>query len=112
MRMYQRPVGDSSLYLNLASYGEVQADTEGFEWVEGEPPEGAQPYVEKGRADVLKEIFAALPASTRALFGPLKAAVRDAVEDDDWEVVKLIIETAPVPPDLEPVRKSMLEKLS
>lgn len=59
-------------------------------------------------ATQLETMFNSQVAAVRAQFFTLKAAVKLALEQGDIEAAILIIQNAPVPPELEPLRQQML----
>ncbi|MEM0966609.1 MAG: hypothetical protein AAGJ81_10720 [Verrucomicrobiota bacterium] len=60
--------------------------------------------------DQLKALLDNQPALIRANFEPLRRPVWDAIERGDYEVAKILIQGATVPPELESVRQEMLSK--
>lgn len=43
--MYLRPIGSTDQYSDHSDWNELPFQREGFEWVDGAPPEGASIYV-------------------------------------------------------------------
>jgi len=60
----------------------------------------------------MRAAFDTLPVEVRAAFRPLKAAISDALNDGQFEEVKLLIQNADVPPEHEKVRQAMLDMLT
>ncbi len=102
--------------LKVLTSGYIAADhpvPEGFEMVEGDLPEGWEQYREKSLQDRLNELYLSLPLEAQADLGPLRAAVKLELEADPprLDVVRLIIERAQIPPELESARTQFLEAL-
>lgn len=58
--------------------------------------------------EMLSSIFDAQPPDLRAAFAPLRAAVNLELQLRHYDVVKLIIQGATVPVELEPLRQQLL----
>ena len=74
------------------------------EWEAGQ--DTSEPKVKP--VDALSLVFDAQPAELRAAFAPLRAAVNLELQLQHYDVVKLIIEEATVPVELEPLRQQLL----
>lgn len=85
---------------------------EGFEWVEGTPPQDALPYVEPTLDDRLSTIFDAQTVELRAQFAPLRAAVRTELQLGHADVAEAIIAQADIPVELEPIRTALLAEFA
>jgi hypothetical protein len=72
-----------------------------------------QPIVEQlpDATLVLSTVFDSQPAELRAMFAPLRAAVNLELELGHYNVVRLIIQGATVPEELEPLRQQLLDLL-
>ena len=59
IQLYLRPIGDTSQFSNWANYASnpPYEAPNGFEWVEGEPPENATPYVQLSALDQLEQLI-------------------------------------------------------
>lgn len=74
------------------------------EWEAGQDNTPPQP----DPVEVLSDIFDTQPAELRAAFAPLRAAVNLELQLKHYDVVKLIIQGATVPEQLEPLRQQLL----
>ena len=60
----------------------------------------------------LDTVFSQLPNEAQAAFFTLRAGVKLALEENKPEIAKMIIENAPVPPELQSVKDALLQKFS
>ncbi len=109
-KMYLRPVGDSSRYSDAAEYDAPPFEREGFEWVEGDPPQEAVVHRQKTLLEELTDIFNAQPLEVQVAFYNLVPQVKTALDADRSDIAQLIIQEATVPAELEAVRAALLEK--
>ena len=109
-KRYLRPIGDDTQYSDAADYPTMPPVRDGFEWVEGTPPENAIPYRVPTLAQQLDALFSAQPTAVKAQFYTLKAAIKLALEvvPPDLETAKLMIENTEVPEELEAIKDGLL----
>lgn len=100
----------ASGYVEQGGLGNFNKDL--FVEVEGPLPDGAFDYTPLTVGEELDEAFKSLPAALRGAFYPLKAAVKLALEQDDYEAAAEIIAQAKVPPGYEAFQQSMLMTLA
>jgi hypothetical protein len=60
----------------------------------------------------MHSLFFNLSVAERVAFYPLRAVIKDALENNDFEAVTGLIENQPVPPALASVKAQMLAMLS
>jgi hypothetical protein len=87
-------------------------DTQVYEEVEGDLPQGFQMEVLDSLNAQLDDIFMNLPPEIRAVFYQQKAAVKIALESQDVEAAQLIILGTTVPEELESVKQELLSVFS
>lgn len=83
---------------------EMTAEEEAALRAEWEAPPPPLPLSEQ-----LHGMFEVLAPELQADLAPLKAAVKLELDQGRVDIARLIIERAPVPAELEPLRKQMLE---
>lgn len=112
MKLYLRPVGDGTQYSDSADYlaNPPFAARADFEWVEGDPPEGAMPYSPNSTAQQILQMFEALPIETQIAQASAFALAKHYGEKGDLEKLKAIIAAVQPAPSDKPVQEAMLEK--
>lgn len=60
---------------------------DGWQWLEGYAPEGSAAYEPESKQDIAKRLVNDLPALMRAKYYSHVVLIRDAINNDDWEVV-------------------------
>lgn len=76
--------------------GYISTDSEkpeGYEWLEGYPPEGAIEYQEPTPASNAKALLNALPADLRAKHYTVINNVRNAIENGEWDVIPYLLDS-------------------
>ncbi|MBX2861173.1 MAG: hypothetical protein KTR14_08055 [Vampirovibrio sp.] len=81
---------------------------EGFELVEGRPPRNATRFQEWSIQEKLKILYLQQPVAVRVQFYTLKAAVKNAFEDNDIEAAQEIIRSTQVSGPLAALKAQML----
>ncbi len=104
---------------SIGAYGDGALPPDGSIKLDGPPAHGRDrydvqtgaliPYVpEVPLIDRLNVIFAAQPIELRAQFGPLRAAVKTALDYSDTEAAQATIAGATIPQELEAIRAALL----
>lgn len=81
----------------------------GGQWVEGDPPENADVYVEKTISDKLDEVFLQQPIQVRAAFAEARVTVERHIQLGEFDVAREIINQKQVPPELEEAKQTLLD---
>jgi len=108
---------------SVAGFGDGATPPNGSIQLDGPPAHGLDRYdTQTGELipfvytppliDRLNEIFAGQPVGLRAQFGPLRAAVKTALDYNDTEAAYAVIEGATIPQELEPIRAALLAEFS
>lgn len=110
MFKYLCPTGDPTQYLNGMDYPEDPIIPEGFELIEGRPPDGAIPYIPLTLAKKLDQAFTAQPTIVKAEFYSVKAAIKLALEatPPDLDTARLILQNTGVPDELLEAKAALL----
>lgn len=106
-----RKIDDPLVVLMQGYFDETATVPDGFELVDGEPPEGFRFFSVPTLAEELNAVFETLDEDTQADLAPLKAAVKLELDQGRAGIAKRIIQRASIPAELESVRQAMLGKI-
>lgn len=114
MQLYLALSTDTLQYTDYADYpdGIPYPAPEGFQWVEGELPTGAIPYIEKSLAEKMQDVFKTLPVDLQAQFAPLKAAVSLELQQGNSDVALAIITNTTPPVGYEALKDQLITLLT
>lgn len=110
MKAYMQLIADPTKYLNAGDYEDFNSMPvpSGFQWVHGDPPDGALPYVQLSPLDQLEEIItqgqnamaeAPLPDDLQKEIFDLEVFVQNYYRRNAINLIRASIESFTIPPE-------------
>ena len=113
MFMYLSAIDNPLVYQSYGDYVQSPPYTAptGFQWVEGNLPENAVAYMEASLIQQLSNMFSELPIELKAKFAPLKAAIKQEIQEQNYDVAREIINQTEVDEEHLLLKQMLIAKI-